>query len=80
MADGLFLVRESRSRDSTFILSLCHENQVKHYKVHRDPDKGFCLVDQSSDPLVTEDKDHKKYHFSLHLLISNHNHVKVNTL
>lgn len=76
MSDGLFLLRESRSRVSTFILSLCHENQVKHYKV-KDSDRGFCLVDQSNDQ-CPEEKDHKKYYFSLHLLISNHNHVKVN--
>ena len=76
MGDGLFLLRESRSRDSTFILSLCHENQVKHYKVHKDNNKGFCLVDQTSDR-CPEEQDHKKYYISLHLLISNHSHMKV---
>lgn len=76
MKDGLFLLRESRSRDATYILSLCHEGDVKHYKIRRDISRGFCLEDQNEQ---TPSSSEKGFHQTLHVLISNHNHVKVST-
>lgn len=33
MTDGLYLLRESRSQDHSYILSLAHKQSIKHYMI-----------------------------------------------
>ena len=33
MLDGLYLLRESRSQDNSYILSLAHNQSIKHYMI-----------------------------------------------
>ncbi|XP_019849121.1 PREDICTED: tyrosine-protein kinase JAK2-like [Amphimedon queenslandica] len=43
--EGLYLVRESRTKDCTFILSLCQKEGVFNYRISKDYDHRFALVD-----------------------------------
>lgn len=43
--EGLYLVRESRTKDCTFILSLCQKEGVFNYRISKDCDHRFALVD-----------------------------------
>ena len=72
--EGNFLVRESRSRDKTFILSLYHEGGVKNYRISRDEDGRFALVDATGVSPVPRSVNSC---YTLHDLINHHIHLRV---
>ena len=43
--EGHFLVRESRSIDDAYTLSVCHNNKVMHYRIVRHEDGTYSFKD-----------------------------------
>lgn len=50
--EGRFLIRESRSNDDSYTLSLCHNGSIKNFRIRRNSDKSLSLVDPASDGKV----------------------------
>ena len=43
--DGTYLIRESRSSEGSYTLSLCHNARIKNFRISRDPDGTLSLRD-----------------------------------
>lgn len=71
MTEGLYLIRESRSKDFTFILSLCQREGIFNYRISCGSDRQFVLVDQMGMSPIP----HSFY--TLNDLISHHHHFTV---
>lgn len=50
--DGTFLIRESRSTEDSYTLSLCHNQRIKNFRISRDADGSLSLRDPGG--LTTE--------------------------
>lgn len=74
MKEGLYLVRESRSKDITFILSLCQSDGVFNYRISRDDDHRFALVDTTGATPVPRSVNSCQ---TLNALIIHHHHFTV---
>ncbi len=77
LEEGNFLIRESRSKDKTYILSLCHENVIKNYRISPDQEGRFALVDTSGLSPVPKTVNSC---YNLHDLVNHHHHFKVRLL
>ena len=77
LEEGNFLIRESRSKDKTYILSLCHENVIKNYRISPDHEGRFALVDTSGLSPVPKTVNSC---YNLHDLVNHHHHFKVRPL
>ena len=42
-SDGLFLLREKLEEPGSYVLSLCYQRTIKHYKFERNKDKTLQL-------------------------------------
>ena len=72
--EGRFLIRESRSNDDSYTLSLCHNGSIKNFRIRRNSDKSLSLVDPASDGKV--EKMCGRYD-TLQSLVSTHLREKV---
>lgn len=75
--EGLYLVRESRTKDCTFILSVCQRDGICNYRICRGEDHIFALVDTSGVSPVPRGVNKCS---TLNDLIIHHHHFKVSNL
>lgn len=75
--EGLYLVRESRTKDCTFILSLCQKEGIFNYRICRGEDHIFALVDTTGVSPVPRSVNKCN---TLNDLIIHHHHFRVSYL
>ena len=71
--DGTFLIRESRSSEDSYTLSLCHNQRTKNFRISRDTDGLLSL----RDPAGTTAEQPIKSFPSMAALVDHHKAEKV---
>lgn len=71
VGEGYFLVRESRTKDETFILSLFQREGIFNYRISREGDGRFALVDTTGISPVPKSVNSCQ---TLNALINHHHH------
>ena len=74
VGEGYFLVRESRTKDETFILSLFQREGIFNYRISREGDGRFALVDTTGISPVPKSVNSCQ---TLNALINHHHHFCV---
>ncbi|KAL5463597.1 hypothetical protein EMCRGX_G032510 [Ephydatia muelleri] len=80
--DGTFLIRESRSSEDSYTLSLCHSQRIKNFRISRDTDGSLSLRDPAG---MTAEQPMKSFS-SMAALVEHHKaekdglptHLKIN--
>ena len=71
--DGTFLIRESRSSEDSYTLSLCHSQRIKNFRISRDTDGSLSLRDPAG---MTAEQPMKSFS-SMAALVEHHKAEKV---
>ena len=74
--DGTYLIRESRSTEDSYTLSLCHSQRIKNFRISKDADGTLSLRDPGGPAM----EQPVKQFASMAALVEHHSREKVSQM